>query len=54
MSDLAVSLGEKPQAEFQSERKDDLLGGVVVLRHDGVAYDRICLPQGFVFALRRR
>ena len=40
MSDLAVSLGQKPQAGFQSEKKDDLLGGVVVLRHEGVAYDR--------------
>ena len=40
MSDLAVSVGQKPQAEFHSEKKDDLLGGVVVLRHDGMAYDR--------------
>jgi DUF1680 family protein len=40
MSDLAVDLGQKPQADFQSEMKRDLLGGVVVLRHKGVAYDR--------------
>jgi uncharacterized protein len=40
MSDLAVDLGQKPQAQFQSEMKKDLLGGVVVLRHTGVAYDR--------------
>ena len=37
MSDLAVALGQKPQAQFQSEMKNDLLGGVVVLRHAGVA-----------------
>jgi uncharacterized protein len=40
MSDLAVDLGQKAQAQFQSEMKRDLLGGVVVLRHTGVAYDR--------------
>jgi DUF1680 family protein len=40
MSDLAVSLGSKPQAQFQSELKSDLLGGVVVLHHNGLAYDR--------------
>ncbi len=41
MSDLAVALGQKPQAQFQTEMKSDLLGGVVVLRHTGVAYERV-------------
>jgi len=40
ISDLAVDLGRKPQAQFQSQHQLDLLGGVVVLRHTGVAYDR--------------
>ncbi|MGC2185087.1 MAG: glycoside hydrolase family 127 protein [Terriglobales bacterium] len=40
LSDLAVSLGQTARAEFQSEMKNDLLGGVVVLRHTGVAYER--------------
>lgn len=40
ITDLAVSLGPKSEAQFQSEFKNDLLGGVVVLRHTGVAYDR--------------
>ena len=40
MSDLAVDLGREPASQFQSETKRDLLGGVVVLRHPGVAYDR--------------
>src|SRR6266436_3138381 len=40
MSDLAIALGQKPQAQFQNEMKRDLLGGVVVLRHTGVAYER--------------
>jgi uncharacterized protein len=40
MSDLAVDLGKKPPTQFQSELKNDLLGGVVVLRHSGMAYER--------------
>jgi uncharacterized protein len=40
IADLAVSPGPKPEAQFQCEFKNDLLGGVVVLRHTGVAYDR--------------
>jgi hypothetical protein len=40
MSDLAVDLGRKPESQFQSELKSDLLGGVVVLHHTGVAYER--------------
>jgi len=40
MNALALDLGQKPQTEFQNEMKRDLLGGVVVLRHSGVAYDR--------------
>jgi len=40
ISDLAVDVGQKPQAQFQSEMKSDLLGGVVVLHHTGVAFDR--------------
>jgi uncharacterized protein len=40
MSDLAMDLGHKSGTQFQSELKHDLLGGVVVLRHPGVAYDK--------------
>jgi len=40
MSDLALDLGQKPQTQFQSEHRRDLLGGVVVLRHTGIAFDR--------------
>jgi uncharacterized protein len=40
IADLAVSPGPKPETQFQSEFKNDLLGGVVVLGHTGVAYDR--------------
>ena len=53
MSDLAVALGQKPQAQFQTEMKNDLLGGVVVLRHTGVAYERACLSQRTLLPLRR-
>jgi hypothetical protein len=40
ITDLAGSPRPEPEAPFQSEFKNDLLGGVVVLRHTGVAYDR--------------
>ena len=40
LADLAVDLGQRPAAQFQSEHRSDLLGGVIVLRHSGVAYER--------------
>jgi uncharacterized protein len=40
ITDLAMSLGQKPETQFQSEFKNDLLGGIVVLQHSGVAYDQ--------------
>ena len=40
ITDLAVSPGARADMQFQSEFKSDLLGGVVVLRHAGVAYDQ--------------
>jgi DUF1680 family protein len=46
ISDLAVSPGAKPEAQFQSEFKSDLLGGVVVLRHTGIAYDQAASRSG--------
>ena len=46
ISDLALSLGQKPEAQFQSEFKSDLLGGVVVLRHTGVAYEQSASRNG--------
>jgi uncharacterized protein len=46
ISDLAVSPGAKPEAQFQSEFKSDLLGGVVVLRHTGIAYDQAASRNG--------
>jgi DUF1680 family protein len=40
LSDVAVNLGKRPDSEFQSEMKSDLLGGVLVLHHTGISYDR--------------
>jgi uncharacterized protein len=40
LSTVALELGKGPQAEFQSEMKSDLLGGVLLLRHEGVSYER--------------
>ena len=40
ISDVAVDLRRRPEAQFQSELRSDVLGGVVVLHHTGVAYER--------------
>jgi len=40
LNDVAVDVGQKPNTQFQSEMKKDLLGGVVVLHHTGAAYER--------------
>jgi len=40
LSTVAMALGKRPEADFQSEVKGDLLGGVLLLRHDGVSYER--------------
>ncbi len=40
LSDVALELGKRPDSEFQSEMKNDLLGGVLLLHHTGVAYER--------------
>ena len=38
--DVAVDFGSNPGSHFQSDYRGDLLGGVLVLRHEGVAYER--------------
>jgi uncharacterized protein len=40
LSDVALELGKRPGSEFQTEMKSDLLGGVLLLHHRGVSYDR--------------
>jgi DUF1680 family protein len=40
LSDVALVLGKRPDSEFQTEVKSDLLGGVLLLHHAGVTYDR--------------
>ena len=40
LSDVALALGKRPDSEFQSEMKSDLLGGVLLLHHTGLSYDR--------------
>src|SRR6266705_462690 len=40
LSDVAVDLGHKSPAPFESEFRGDLLGGIVVLRHTGAAYEK--------------
>jgi len=38
--DVALDLGRKSGSQFQSEYRNDLLGGIVLLHHQGVAYER--------------
>ena len=38
--DVALDLGRKSGSQFQSEYRNDLLGGIVLLHHEGVAYER--------------
>jgi DUF1680 family protein len=40
LSDVALELGKRPDSAFQSEMKNDLLGGVLLLHHGGMSYDR--------------
>ena len=40
LSDVAISPGRHPSAQFQTEFKSDLLGGMVVLHHTGAAFER--------------
>ena len=40
LSDVALELGRRPDSEFQGEMKSDLLGGVLLLHHSGMSYDR--------------
>ncbi len=39
IEDVALDLGRKPSGEFKTEFKSDLLGGVVVLEHEGAVIE---------------
>jgi DUF1680 family protein len=40
LSDVAVNPGRRPAEQFQTEFRNDLLGGMVVLHHMGAVYER--------------
>jgi uncharacterized protein len=40
LSDVAVNPGRKPVEQFQTEFRNDLLGGMVVLHHTGAVFER--------------
>ena len=40
LSDVAVNPGRQPAEQFQTEFRNDLLGGMVVLHHSGAVYER--------------
>lgn len=39
LSDVALRIGKQPESEFQTEFRNDLLNGVLVLRHPGFVSD---------------
>jgi DUF1680 family protein len=46
LADVALNVGQKPAAQFQSEYEKGMLGGMVVLRHKGIAYERSASSGG--------
>jgi len=40
LSDVALALGKHPETEFNTEMKSDLLGGVLLLHHTGLTYEK--------------
>lgn len=40
VEDVALVLGDDPSRDFRAEHRPDLLGGVTVLRHRGVVFER--------------
>jgi DUF1680 family protein len=40
LADVALNVGQKSASQFENEYVKDLLGGMVVLRHKGLAYER--------------
>jgi hypothetical protein len=40
LTDLALTVGTEPGKEFRLEMRKDLLGGIVVLQHPGVYFDK--------------
>ncbi len=40
LADVALNVGQKSASQFENEYVKDLLGGMIVLRHKGLAYER--------------
>jgi len=49
LSDVALNLSSKPAEQFQSKLESNLLGGVVVLQHSGVVYERDASESALYF-----
>jgi hypothetical protein len=45
LSDVAVNPGRQPADQFKPEFRNDLLGGMVVLHHEGAVYERGAAEQ---------
>ena len=40
LTDLALTVGAQPGKEFQEDMRKNMLGGIVVLQHAGVYFDK--------------
>jgi DUF1680 family protein len=40
LEDIAITVGAEPGKEFRAELQKDLLGGIVVLKHAGIRYEK--------------
>ena len=48
LGDVAVDMGKNPSGAFTTERRPDLLGGIVVLHHEGAVLER--KPGGALYS----
>jgi uncharacterized protein len=45
LEDIAITVGADPGKEFRAELRKNLLGGVVVLKHAGIRYEKSLTQQ---------
>jgi len=52
LQDIALAVGDEPGKEFQVEPQKDLLGGLVLLKHAGVSYEKPAAQEPLYQPLR--
>ena len=48
---LQVNPGRRPAEQFQTEFRNDLLGGMVVLHHTGAVFERAATENAYLLYL---